>query len=228
MRFLFIIIILSFSFASRAQQKILYDSSKIEQRNFSSSSLNVYKKDKDFQYENEPVQKQTWWDRFWDWFWNKYDDLMNTETGRNTMKAIYWLLGASAVAFFVLKVSKMNRLNLFAASPKSSTAYTVEEENIHAIAFDEAIQNALQDGNYRLAIRLLYLQNLKKMTDKNLIAWQPDKTNRDYQDELIPALQQTFKHITDVFEYAWYGQLNVSEDDFEELKDDVLNFQKRL
>jgi len=45
---------------------------------------------------------------------------------------------------------------------------------------------------------------------------------------LIPTLQQTFKHITDVFEYAWYGQLNVSEDDFFELKEDVLNFQKRL
>src|SRR6185437_3412984 len=75
MRFLFSIIILSFSFASTAQQKILYDSSKIEQRNFSSSSLNIYKKNKDFQYENEPVQKQTWWDRFWDWIWNKYDNI---------------------------------------------------------------------------------------------------------------------------------------------------------
>jgi hypothetical protein len=228
MRFLFIIIILSFSFASTAQQKILYDSSKIEQRNFSSSSLNIYKKNKDFQYENEPVQKQTWWDRFWDWIWNKYDNIMSTETGRNTMKAIYWLLGASAVAFFVMKASKMNRLNLFAASSQSNTSYTIEEEDIHVIAFDEAIQNALKDGNYRLAIRFLYLQNLKILTDKDIIAWQPNKTNRDYVYELIPTLQQTFKHITDVFEYAWYGQLNVSEDDFFELKEDVLNFQKRL
>jgi hypothetical protein len=75
---------------------------------------------------------------------------------------------------------------------------------------------------------LLYLQNLKILTDKDLIAWQPNKTNRDYQYELIPALQQTFKHITDVFEYAWYGQLHVSANDFAELKEDVLNFQKRL
>ena len=67
-----------------------------------------HKNDKDFQYEKEPVEGQTWWDRFWDWVWNKYDDMMSTESGRTTMKIIYWLLGAAAVAFFILKVSKMS------------------------------------------------------------------------------------------------------------------------
>lgn len=228
MRILFLIIIILFSFALNAQQKFHYDSSNIQQRNFSLSSLQVYKNDKDFQYEKEPVEGKTWWDRFWDWVWNKYDDIMSTAAGRNTMKAIYWLLGAGAVAFFVMKVAKMNRLNLFTVSPQNKTDYTVEEENIHAIAFDQAIQNALQDGNYRLAIRLLYLQNLKMLADKNHISWQRNKTNRDYLRELSPALQQTFNHITNVFEYAWYGHLTVSREDFAELKEDVSKFQNRL
>src|SRR4051794_24964425 len=97
MRFLSIILIISFSLSVSAQKKTLYDSSKIEQRNFSTSSLNVYKNDTDFQYEKEPVEGQTLWDRFWDWVWNKYDDIMSTETGRDTMKAIYWLLGGAAI-----------------------------------------------------------------------------------------------------------------------------------
>src|SRR4051794_10109769 len=228
MRFLFLIVILSFSFTAIAQKKAAYDSSKIVQRNFSSSSLNVYKNDKDFQYERETMQTETWWDRFWDWFWNKYDNIMSTESGRTTMKIIYWLLGAAAVAFFILKVSKMNRLNLFIASPRNNAPYTIEEENIHAIPFDEAIQNALQNGNYRLAVRLLYLQNLKILADKNIIEWQPNKTNRDYLQELSHPLQPSFKHITKVFEYAWYGHPSVAREDFAELKEDVSKFQKQL
>ena len=228
MRFIFVIFILSFAVIATAQKNLVYDSSKIEQRNFSSSSLNVYKNDKNFQYEKETIQGETWWDRFWDWFWNKYDDIMSTETGRTTMKIIYWFLGIAALAFFVLKVSKMNRLNLFSASPQSKTPYTIEEENIHAISFDEAIQNALQEGNYRLAIRLVYLQNLKMLTDKDLIEWQLNKTNKDYLRELIPSLQQSFKHITDVFEYAWYGHFTVTKEDFATLKENVLEFQKQL
>ena len=228
MRFIFIIFILSFAVIATAQKNLVYDSSKIEQRNFSSSSLNVYKNDKNFQYEKETIQGETWWDRFWDWFWNKYDDIMSTETGRTTMKIIYWFLGIAALAFFVLKVSKMNRLNLFSASPQSNTPYTIEEENIHAISFDEAIQNALHEGNYRLAIRLVYLQNLKMLTDKDIIEWQLNKTNKDYLRELIPSLQQSFKHITDVFEYAWYGHFTVTREDFATLKENVLKFQKQL
>jgi hypothetical protein len=228
MRFLFIIFILSFSFVSIAQKKAAFDSSKIEPRNFSSSSLNIYKNDKDFRYEKETMQTETWWDRFWDWFWNKYDNIMSTESGRMTMKIIYWLLGFAAVAFFILRVSKMNRLNLFAASPHGKISFTIEEENIHAIPFDEAIQNALQNSNYRLAVRLLYLQNLKTLTDKNLIKWQANKTNKDYLLELNPALQQSFKYITNVFEYAWYGHLTITREDFAALKEDVSTFQKQL
>jgi hypothetical protein len=227
-RFLFIVFFLSFQLFSNAQSTAPYDSSKVQQRNFSSSSLNVYKNDKDFQYEKEPVQRESWWDRFWDWFWNKYEDIMSTQSGRTTMKIIYWLLGIAAVAFFIMKVSKMNRLNLFAASPQGKTTFAIEEENIHEIAFEEAIQNAVRDGDYRSAIRLMYLQNLKILTDKSLIAWQPNKTNRDYLRELIPVLQQPFRRITDVFEYAWYGHLTVTQEDFTELKEDITRFQKQL
>src|SRR6266542_2156203 len=101
--------------------------------------------------------------------------LHGTDAGKTTMKIIYWLLGIAAVAFFIMKVMNMNRMNLFKATSQSNTAYTIEDENIYAISFDTAIQQALQEGNYRLAIRLLYLQNLKILADKNFIVWQPNK-----------------------------------------------------
>lgn len=236
MRFLSIILLSFFSLTVTAQKKVVHDSSKVaydsssvEQRNFSSSSLNAYTKNQDFQYDKEVAQRPSWWDRFWDWFWRKYAELLSTPTGRATMTAIYWILGISAVGFFLLKVTRMNRMNLFTASSNNTIPYAAETENIHAISFDEAIQNALQNGNYRLAIRLLYLQNLKVLTDKNIIVWQSNKTNYAYLHEINESnLRQLFKHITDVFEYAWYGHLAVDKEDFDELKESIVKFQNRL
>lgn len=236
MRFIFIILLSFFSLFVTAQKKVVpdslkvtYDSSSVEQRDFSSSSLSAYTKNEDFQYEKEVAQSPSWWDRFWDWVWRKYEEIMSTAAGRATMTAIYWILGLSAVGFFLMKVTRMNRMNLFTASPNNTAPYSTETENIHAISFDEAIQDALQNGNYRLAIRLLYLQNLKVMTDKNIIAWKSNKTNSDYLHEInSPNLQQLFKQITHVFEYAWYGHLAVNREDFAELKESIVKFQNEL
>jgi hypothetical protein len=62
-----------------------------------------------------------------------------------------------------------------------------------------------------------------------LITWQPNKTNRDYLREMNKqAAQPSFKHITDVFEYAWYGERIISREDFVELNDEVSKFQSQL
>src|SRR4051812_35179343 len=104
MRIIFTIIILFFFNTVTAQkEKLLYDSFHVQERHFTVSSINTYSSNKDFQYEKETVETPSAWDRFWQWFWNKYDEMMSTESGKATMKIIYWLLGIAAVTFFVLK-----------------------------------------------------------------------------------------------------------------------------
>ena len=102
---------------------------------------------------------------FWNWIWDLYDEIMSTESGRTTMNIIYILLALFAIGFFVFRVMRMNRVAMFATNV-ANTHYSIEEENIHSISFEEAIKDATLNGNYRLAIRLLYLQNLKLLADK--------------------------------------------------------------
>jgi hypothetical protein len=229
MRLVFFLLILFSSFVVTAQKKIAYDTTTVQQRNFSPPSVNTYRNNKNFQYDKELIETPSLWDRFWDWVWNKYEELMSTETGQVTMKILFWLFGFGAVAFFISRVMKMSRMNLFSANEQRNLNYTIEDENIHAIEFEAAIQQALQDGNYRLAIRLLYLQSLKILTDKNFINWQPNKTNTDYLYEIKKqSLLQPFKSITYVFEYAWYGNKTVNREDYSEMKEEFLKFQSQL
>jgi hypothetical protein len=229
MRFLLLISFLSCTYTIFAQDKLLYDSAAVETRAFKEAPFSAYKNDTDFQYENEVLQTPSIWDRFWAWVWRKYGEIMSTEAGRFTMNTLFWVIGIGGVAFFVYKVIRMNRLSLFAADQRVATAYKVESEDIHAIQFDAAINEALQQGNYRLAIRLAYLQNLKLLADKELIDWRPNKTNTDYWRELTTTAQQaSFKNITGVFEYAWYGSHDVAREDFETMKQELTQFKNQL
>lgn len=230
MRLVLIILFIICSSALFAQlDSMTYDSSAVMQRSFSSASLDEYKKSKDFQYETKVVETPSLWDRFWNWFWGLVEDIMSTPEGQATLKVLYWVLGVGAIAFFIYKVIRMNRLAIFANESKSAGAYKIDSEDIHAIPFDLAISEALQQGNYRLAVRLLYLQHLKLLADRNMIAWQPNKTNTDYWRELTnETLQQIFKSATNIFEYAWYGSHTVSKDDYTVMKEALMKFQNRL
>lgn len=229
MRLILLILLSFFSLAVSAKQKPAYDSAVVNPRSFNISSIDSFRALKDFQYENEPIEQQSLWDRFWTWFWHMYDEIMSTESGRTTMNIIYVLLALSAVGFFVFRVMRMNKVALFVTNVPNSTAYSLEEENIHQISFEEAIRDATSNGNYRLAIRLLYLQNLKLLADKNLIAWLPGKTNADYKKELkSTGIGDSFSNITGIFEVAWYGHREIEKDDYEKLGDSFVNFKNQL
>ncbi|MBG9377971.1 DUF4129 domain-containing protein [Panacibacter sp. DH6] len=229
MRILLVILFTCSTAALFAQEKVLYDSAAVATRTFKTESFDQYKTDTDFQYDRELVQTPSIIDRFWAWVWEKYEEIMSTEAGKTTMTILLWALGLGGLAFFIYKIVKMNRYALFTANERGHMPYKVESENIHAIQFDEAINEAVQQGNYRLAIRLSYLQNLKLLADRLLIDWRPNKTNTDYWKELdAVALRPAFRTITNIFEYAWYGSHSVTRDDFETMRTEIHQFKNQL
>ncbi len=102
-------------------------------------------------------------------------------------------------------------------------------EDIFAINYQKEIDKAAAQGNYRLAIRLLFLRLLKKMSEKNIIRYKQDKTNLDYLLELHPTgYYKNFFRITRNYEYSWYGQFNVSEDAYKVIRSEFDQFDSAL
>ena len=102
----------------------------------------------------------------------------------NWFNILITILAVVAVVYVILRLLKVDALTMFYTGPKSQLPFGTLEENIHAINFDQAIQDALFRKEFRLAIRLLFLQALKLLADKNHIHWQPGKTNHEYVEEL--------------------------------------------
>lgn len=125
---------------------------------------------------------------------------------------VYWLLkaiiGKDGNWFFSKKNKKLN--------PKAQTI----TENIHEIDFNQLITEYEQKPDYRYAIRYQYLHLLKTFTDKKLLEWDPEKTNLDYINELSkPELKGAFKNVTHIFDYVWYGEFPVTQEDYLKYKD---------
>jgi hypothetical protein len=141
-----------------------------------------------------------------------------------------WLLIAVAAVIVVLQISGLNFRQLF--SPARITLKLNAEdisENIDEIPFESAIANAIKTADYSLATRLMYLQGLKKLSDKKLIEWHENKTNWQYVYELksIP-LRSSFRSITSIFEYVQYGNMKVDESRFVLVQEAFKNFQTNI
>lgn len=137
------------------------------------------------------------------------------------------------IIFAVLVVLLMMALKLKPGSLFSrSGAKDIEEqqehkEDIHKMQFESELDKAIRMQNYRMALRIMYLETLKKMTDRNIINWQPEKTNWDFVREVNePSLKVPFTEITNAYDYAWYGEFAIDEPLFRMMQDKMLRFRK--
>lgn len=205
------------------------DSSKIAVRSFNAAELQEFKNDRDFRYNLSAEPSQSLWDKFWDWIWWKISEIMRTKRGRATVWTLLIAAGIAAITFFVVKVMGMNNGGLFSRDAKGTMPYTTGTEDINRISFDEAIKEAVNAGNFRMATRLLYLQCLKKLADKDYIQWHLNKTNSDYIKEVSGhSWQSLFKKLTYSFEYTWYGEMTLASDDFKNLQAQFQQFNNQL
>lgn len=74
------------------------------------------------------------------------------------------------------------------------------------------LREALENKDFRLAVRIYYLMLLKLLNDKELIIWKKNKTNMDYLIEMRnhPNYNQLSQQ-TLIYEYVWYGEQSIAE-----------------
>lgn len=209
--------------------QIMYDSSAVTIRQFDRVALDAIRVDPDFQYE-EQGPDLSWWKRFKQWLGYKWQEMFTREGSLSLLNGTLIVLGVTALCYLILKLLGMDAAGLFSRKAgKTPLDFMEQAESIHDIDFAQALQRAIDTGNYRLGVRLLYLDCLKKLSDFNLIDWKPAKTNATYIDELTDTgIQVAFRRLTRRFEYIWYGDFGITQQDFVQLREAFRQFDDRL
>lgn len=103
------------------------------------------------------------------------------------------------------------------------------EQRILETDLEKLFRKSLAEKDFLQCTRLLYLMVVKGLSEKRLIVWQKDKTNRDYLYELSDEKYRgPFERITLLYEWAWYGNASVDEKTFWELEKRFTSFKNRI
>ena len=212
-----------------AQQVRVDKSTNIIVRKPSEQTLNTYRKNKEFNYHQEKVSNPSILRMILDWLYQMFRKLFGNRYSKYSPYLLFITLGLVFI-YFILKIIQSKPENLFNTNQyQQPDSYNGKIEDLHTIDFDAKIEKAAGLHDYRAAIRWQYLKSLSYLSSQGLIHWKSDKTNDDYLHELREqSFLPSFREITKLFEYSWYGNLLVSESFYLRSRTLFLNFNKRL
>ncbi|MFY0482897.1 DUF4129 domain-containing protein [Flavobacterium sp. PLA-1-15] len=204
------------------EKDLKIDSSKIEQLQFEPSFKEKYDSD-DFIYE-EKSKEQNIWDRFKEWLAEIFSKLFGFTNNQAAMGAVVIFLRILAVLLILFVVylivksilNKEGRWIFGKNSDRRLINYDEIEKNLHLVDFEKLIKQSIQSGEKRLTIRYYYLWLLKKMSEKQIIEWDAEKTNSDYLYEIKSEnFKNDFAYLSYLYNYIWYGEFELDEATFE-------------
>tara|TARA_R110002050_G_scaffold109796_4_gene221156 strand:- start:2195 stop:2890 length:696 start_codon:yes stop_codon:yes gene_type:complete len=206
-----------------AQQDSLvvrYDTAPLEVKKISDADLSSYRENPDFNYEVQE-KKASWLSELWQWLLNQirqvFEWIYGVDAAVGPMAFFLKLLPYLLLFFLIFLLIRffLNaniRAMRTAEKNRNIVGLSEEEHIIKNENIDDLIKQALEDHNYRLAVRYSYLLILKLLSEKEIIAWELQKTNSDYLNEIQrPELKIPFGNITRLYDYIWYGDFAIDE-----------------
>lgn len=98
-------------------------------------------------------------------------------------------------------------------------------DDIETIDAKSGLELALEAGNYREAVRMLFIQLLQVLVTEESIQWKPEKTNRDYLREMsMHDKVNHFRTLVLAYERVWYGSEEIDKEFFDYLRNDFERF----
>jgi len=201
-------------------------------KNFKENIRSRYKGE-EFDYSTSKPQES-----FWDKLRRKILKLIQTIFGDTSLESsaqittavirLFAIVLVGFLLYFIIKFIISKNGNFIFGKRNKNVIINDEElhENIHEINFPESIASFERSKDYRSAVRYQFLFVLKKLSDRKLILWNPEKTNKDYAAELkAPHLKNEFSNLSYIFDYVWYGEFSINDQSYTKFKEQYQSFK---
>ena len=169
----------------------------------------------EFQWPDEqPSPLAEWWAQLQRRFWEFISRLLSGG-GESTGVPLpsYALTGLGAlILVLVLAYALRGLLADFVAETEIDPEDAVDKEMTAATALKQA-QILSGEGDYRTAVRYLYLSSLLLLEERGLLRYDRSLTNREYLRSVahLPQLAAIFHDVVQVFDRVWYGYQPLDE-----------------
>jgi len=160
----------------------------------------------------------TWWSDFWDWVWRLLEAILRPvgSVPQSAAAAIGWvILGIGALLLVGVIGYLLIGLRRNLASEARAADADPEAGLTAKTALDQAGEVA-RSGDYRTAMRYLYLSALLWLDERDLLRYDRALTNREYLERLRDnaALRARLQPVVETFDRVWYGHMALDADSF--------------
>ncbi len=189
------------------------DSSIVNHRLLDSAKLEEYRGDPDFQYGEVSATGLSFWERLKLLIGLWLAQIFSSDGESNWVRYLVYAICIGTIVYVILKLLKVDVRHVFYRKGRQvPLQHRSIDEDIHEMDLDTLIKEAVNKGEYREAIRLVYLAALKDLSASDHLQWRIGKTNHEYMTELAgTAFQKEFDQLSYYFDYSWYGQFSVDE-----------------
>jgi len=199
------------------QQSVLSDSTIVETRSFKTEHLESFRADPDFDYDRQSFSSISIFDIILAWLWNNFFKYLLQPGTATFWEILIYIFAFSTIVYLVRQFMKNKLSGLFyKAENNQGKIASINENNIHERDLNKLLEQEIENGRFRNAVRLMYLISLKTLSKNNLIHWKIGKTNQEYCSEINSDSQKAlFSNLTKLYEYVWYGDFEISKISFE-------------
>jgi hypothetical protein len=205
-----------------------YEGGRLVLRKVPLKLLNELNADKKLQYDKNEKEKA---DRERD-MRNRFGYLQAFIAGIFMLLNAYrWIIVIVIACALVGLLLYLLKARGFSFSFKKSEKAVVElaEEELDFDTYEQQIREAIAGNRFRLAVRLLYLQTLRLLADKEIISFSKEKTNAVYLRAMAQTKwYKTFANLTLDYEYIWYGEVPVNDAQFNVIHRHFSQFMNEL
>ncbi|MCM5664299.1 DUF4129 domain-containing protein [Galbibacter mesophilus] len=195
--------------------------SELTQRSFKENVKEKYTAE-EYDYETD-ANPDNWFLRLKKWFVDLLSDLFSignrpeAEKLAQIISRVFYFAIILAVIYFIVKaiLKKEGRWIFGKSSNKKVLNVQDIESNIYETDFKKLIEEAVQQQNFRLAIRYYYVWLLKELSEKGHIDYDVEKTNSDYLHEIKEQrLKTNFSYASYLYNYIWYGEFVIVHEEY--------------
>jgi hypothetical protein len=185
------------------------------------STVSAMQKQKDFLYAND----SSYWKEQERQRQSGAEKIFNLISRSAFLKILLYIFLICGIIYAVYQVMIVNNFFIFSKATRKGASGQNDEMEDSYENFDENIRTAVENKNYRQAIRYMYLRTLKSLNDNNLIKLHAKSTNQDYVKQMYnhTGLNQ-FRNLTYIYEYVWYGEFHPDETQFERIRTNFNQF----
>ncbi len=186
------------------------------------SVMNILLADKDLQYEKKKPEVR----RNSSWITQIFAGLVSL-IGLFPVVIVCIVVGC--VGLLLYQYLKQNGYLLKKTKADNDKTVKLTDEELEADTYHQLIEQAISSGGFRAAVRLLYLQTLRVLVDKGIVTYSREKTNAAYLRSLVSTpWYKTFATLTLDYEYIWYGELPVNDEQFNVIHKQFRQFMNEL